>query len=173
MAAHYARYGPQDRYERPPPAGMCISVFALLEQRGKVLVGLAQDHPRWRKEWLPQLRAYDDDERNLPLTWLRLPSTYLREGEHPERGLARVLRGQLRVTSWTIQDAHIGSWTYPSTWYPGHKHWDLAFTYRVKARLPAKHGPWWKELAWCAPGDVRAKDFGWSDDYARELGIAH
>jgi len=167
----YARYGPPDRYETPPPAGFCISVFAILERGPKVLVGTPREHPRWQGEWMPQLRMYSKADREQVWHSPRLPSAYLREGENPGDALARVVRGQLRARSFEATDVDVSSWTYPSDWYPGHDHWDLAFAFRVKARPPAKPGPWWQELGW-QPKPLRSKDFGWNDDFVRYLGIA-
>ncbi|HLE98119.1 MAG TPA: hypothetical protein VI997_12175 [Candidatus Thermoplasmatota archaeon] len=164
-----ARYGPKDRYDPPPAAGFCISVFAVLRRRGKLLAGRARMGPRWRDEWLPSIRSYAPaEQREVAAQW-RLPGAYLLEGEHPERALARVMRTQLGIRAYRIKSLSVGSWTAKSDWYPGHRHWDLGFVYEVAAE-PAKRTPrWWEELDWFGPADLRKLDFGWSDDLVREL----
>lgn len=164
-----ARYGPPPRYPPAPAAGMCISAFAVVRRRGRVLAGLPRFGPRWRNEWLTSLASYTPEEQAAMEEEWRLPATYLLEGEHPEKALDRVMRSQLGAKKYAMKGLTVGSWAVKSDWYPGHKHWDLAFVYQVTAELPARVPRWWREMAWCTPAELRKMDFGWSTDLAREV----
>jgi hypothetical protein len=93
----YARYGPPDRYDKPPKGGMCISTVAVIRRNCKVLLGHTTAHPRWRKEWLTTFQYYSSKELEEAYAELRLPSAYLREGEHPDETLDRIMKDQLGV----------------------------------------------------------------------------
>jgi len=173
MAARkYARYGPPDRYEAPPAAGMCLTAVAVIRRGRKVLLGRVADHPRWRDEWMTTFQAYSREEMREAHAELRLPGAYLREGEHPDRALQRILRDQLRAPRYTATKPEVLSWYSLSTeWYPGKRHWDLLFAYRVKTSLPAKTPPWWTDLGWVDVADLHARDFGWNRELMVELGL--
>lgn len=172
MEQRHARYGPPDRYPAPPPAGLCMSAFAVLRQGRKVLVGVPAPHPRWEQDFIPQFRIYAKDDLAAAFSTPRLPGVYLREGEHPDAALARVVREQLGARAYEAAKPDISSWQAPSDWYPGHQHWDLCFAYRVKAALPKRVPPWWRSLAWADPGQLRAADLGWNGDLMVHLGLA-
>lgn len=162
-----ARYGPLDRYNSPPAAGMCISVFALLRKGGRLLVGVPKDNERWNSEWLPSNRK-DTDEPEKSGLW-RLPSAYLLEGEHPENALGRVMRGQLAMDTFAYSGPRVYSYAEPSEWYPGNKHWDLAFAYEVRIGQATLRHPQWKELAFLGISELGKRDFGWNNDFVREV----
>ena len=58
----HARYGPPDHYLSPPSAGMCLSVFAVVERGSEVLVGVPKRHERWKSEWLLAWNSYEKEE---------------------------------------------------------------------------------------------------------------
>ena len=91
----HARYGPPDHYLSPPSAGMCLSVFALVERGSEVLVGVPKRHERWTSEWLLAWHFYTEEELKEALLEKRLPSTYLWEGEDPKVALGRIMNDQL------------------------------------------------------------------------------
>jgi hypothetical protein len=172
VARRYARYGPPDRYPSPPSAGLCVSVFAILQDRRRIVIGVCRKHPRWIREWYPQFQSYTEEELSSEWRIARIPSVYLREGEHPDHALRRILRDQLRVKRFSAKGPEVRSYTGWSDWYPGHRHWDLCFVYRVKAKLPRNPGPWWSWVDWRDTKALRPKDFGWNLDFARDLRIA-
>lgn len=172
MAPRHARYGPQDRYPTPPPAGFCISVFAVLRKGRKVLVGTPAPHARWTDDWIPQFRIYPKEDLEQAWRTPRLPGAYLREGEHPDAALECVVKEQLGMRRFKASKPAISSWTTPSDWYPGSQHWDLVFTYNVQGALPRAHGPWWSALEWHDPAKLKAEDFGWNSDHMRALKLA-
>lgn len=164
-----ARYGPRDRYGDVPGAGMCLSAFAIVRRGGKVLAGRPRLGPKWTEEWWASFPGYSPEEQAALREQWKFPSTYLREGEHPEAALDRVMRTQLGARTYDARALEIGSWTAKSDWYPGQKHWDLAFLYDVTGQLPARTPRWWRELGWFTPAELRRMDFGWNQDLVRDL----
>jgi len=167
----HARYGPRDRYLDPPPAGMCLSVFALVTRRGKVLVGKPRPHRAWKANWLFSWSTYTQRELDEAYQALRLPSSYLLEGEDPKDGLSRVMKDQLGVSEYRTTGLRVFSYVAPSDWYPGHDHWDLAFVYDVAFDGPLPAPPWWERLQFESRVSLTASDFGWNSDLAEDLGI--
>jgi hypothetical protein len=168
----HARYGPTDRYLDPPPAGMCLSVFAVITKGNKVLVGTPRKHRAWKARWLFSWTTYSPKELEEACREKRLPSTYLLEREHPEDALRRIMRDQVRMPDYTQTGPRIFSYSAPSDWYPGHDHWDLAFVYDVRCRGPLVLAPWWKELSFVDRGEIDPADFGWNSDFVKDLGVA-
>src|SRR5439155_11949617 len=99
------------------------------------------------------------------------PSTYLLEGEHPDKAMRRVMRDQLGLRTFTVSTPRVFSYTWPSDWYPGNDHWDLAFVYPVKISEPIKNLPWWKELRFVDREQLGRTNFGWNDDLMKDLKI--
>jgi len=176
----FARYGPADRYETPPGAGMCISVFGIVRRQGKkgVLVGLPKPDNRWASEWISAWRTYPEKELAESYRQWRLPSSYLMEGENPDDAIRRILKDQLEIDDFSLskKGPKIFSYNSPSEWYPGNSHWDLALVYDVKVKSkdkPVKNIPkWWQELYFVKKKkDFRDKDYGWNNDFMRDLGL--
>lgn len=166
----HARYGPPDRYEDPPAAGICITVVAVIRRGRKVLLGHVTAHRRWMMEWMTTFQVYSPKELEEAYSELRLPCAYLREGEHPDNALGRIMKDQLRVKRYTNAGPKVFSWYSLSTeWYPGKRHWDLLFAYVVKAQIPAKTPPWWSDLGWVDTKRLRAADFGWNRELMQSL----
>lgn len=151
---------------------MCITVVAVIRRRRKVLLGHVTAHRRWMMEWMTTFQVYSPEELEEAYSELRLPCAYLREGEHPDDALARIMREQLKVKRYTTSARKVFSWYSLSTeWYPGKRHWDLLFAYKVKAQLPAKSLPWWRDLRWVDPITLRDTDFSWNRELMRSLGL--
>lgn len=173
----FARYGPTDHYEDAPAAGMCISVFALVRRSGKkgVLLGLPKQDEKWLMEWISAWKTYTEKELQEAYSQWRLPSSYLREGEHPEEAVRRIMEDQVGIGDYSISKKGPGVFSYnsPSDWYPGNNHWDLAFVYDVKVRKGSKDlqvPKWWQELEFVKKKkDLLMKNYGWNDDFMRDL----
>ena len=169
-----ARYGPPDRYESPPSAGMCISVFAIVrpEKRQGVLVGVPKPGERWLSEWVSGWRMYSKEElANIYQQW-RLPSGYLEEGEHPDDAVRRVIEDQIHIRRYNVsKNPKIYSYSSASDWYPGKYHWDLVFVYdvMVKSNQPPKSQELWRELHYLEKKELVGKDFGWNSDFMHDL----
>ncbi|MDA4129050.1 MAG: hypothetical protein OK422_06325 [Thaumarchaeota archaeon] len=168
----HARYGPRGRYLDPPPAGMCISVFAIVKRGTKFLVGTPEPHHNWREKWLFSWMAYSSEELEEAYREKRLPSTYLLEGEDPADALKRIMRDQLHMPSYKASGPRVRSYTSPSDWFPGNKHWDLVLVYEVATNGKVKPLPWWKELAFEERSKLRSEDFGWNSDFVVDFGVA-
>jgi len=169
--ARYARYSPPDRYPPPPRAGMCLSSFAVMKKRDRVLVGIPKRHRYWAVKWVPQWSIYPKEEMDDVFDkQSRLPSTYLLEGEHPEEALRRLLLEQLGIEKFGRTSLQVLSFSSPSDWYPGESHWDLVFVYTiVEWEPPKKNLPWWKEISLLSKKDLRKREFGWNEDMMKEL----
>jgi ADP-ribose pyrophosphatase YjhB (NUDIX family) len=173
--SRFARYGPSDHYESPPPAGMCISVFAVVKRQGKkgVLFGLPRPDNRWPTDWLTSWRSYSEKELSKSYQEWRLPSVYLAEGEHPDEALRRIMKEQIGIANFEMPKGgpRIYSYSAPSDWYPGNNHWDLVFVYDIKVRpKDVKDVPrWWQELGFMKKKEIRGKNFGWNEDLMRDL----
>jgi len=173
----FASYGPSDHYEEAPAAGMCIRVFAIVRRAGKkgVLLGQPKQDARWITEWLNSWKNYSEKELFEAYQQWRLPSSYLREAEHPEDALKRVMVDQVVIREYSVskKGPRVFSYSASSDWYPGNNHWDLAFVYDVKVRTKGKEIPkWWQELEFVKKKkDLREKDYGWNADFMRDLGL--
>lgn len=172
LGRKYAHYGPLDRYSPPPAAGLCISVFALIKRGSRVLVGIPERNRRWASEWIPAWLSYSKRELDEAYAQKRLPSAYLREGEHPRECLRRVMIDQLRIDRFTTTSERVFSyWALSTDWYPGERHWDIVFVYFVGiTRLPRKP-PWWRVLGFADKKEMGVEDFGWESDLMKDLGI--
>ncbi len=150
---------------------MCISVFAVVKRGGKVLAGVPKWSARWTSEWISSLLSYPQEERREAERQTRLPSTYIYEGEHPDDALKRIMHDQLGVKKFSASAPKILSYNSPSDWYPGNDHWDLVFAYQVGISQEPRKRPLWKELDFLDKRELRKRDFGWNNDFVRDLGI--
>ncbi len=166
-----AWYGPIDRYNPAPGGGMCISVFAVVKKGEAYLIGRPRRVERWFSEWLPAWNAYAKKDLEDVFKQWRLPSGYLREGEHPDECLRRVIRDQIGVKEFKVSAPRVFSYTAPSDWYPGHRHWDIVFAYDVTLDEEPSDLPWWRELRFVERSDLQRLNFGWNDDFMADLGI--
>ncbi|MDA4114803.1 MAG: hypothetical protein OK474_12235 [Thaumarchaeota archaeon] len=77
-------FGPSARHD-VPEGGFCISAFAIIRKRGRLLAVKPRAHVRWGEEWAPNWRVYDAPELQAEFERWRLPSTYVKEGRAPKR----------------------------------------------------------------------------------------
>jgi hypothetical protein len=159
---------------------MCISVFGVVRRQGKkgVLLGLPKPDNRWASEWISAWKNYEEKELAESYRQWRLPSTYLMEGENPDDAIRRIMTDQLEIDGYSLSKNGPKFYSYntPSEWYPGNNHWDLALVYEVKIKSkyqPAKNIPkWWQELYFVKKKkDFRDREYGWNDDFMRDLGL--
>lgn len=145
-----------------PPGGFCVSVFLVLRREEAILVGrMDVDHAEtWIESWQPNLRHYEGDKRARAFAGLRLPATYLREGEHPAEAARRVWSGQLGYGGTAAFDRpEIISEAGPSNRAPGYDHWDLLFLYEAEVdALPDPAPDHWAELTFRDPGAMAPED---------------
>lgn len=150
---------------------MCISVFAVVKKGDSVLIGWPRRMGRWFSEWVPAWNAYAKEDLEKVFRQWRLPSGYLREGEHPDECVRRVMRDQIGAGKFDVSAPRVFSYAEPSDWYPGHRHWDIVFVYDVNLGEPVKELPWWGELRFVKKSDIQRLDFGWNGDFMVDLGI--
>ncbi len=167
----FARYGPSPRFELPP-AGLCISSFAIIRKGNSFLVGMPKRHPKWEREWAPNHSVYPKKRLDREFKSWRLPSAYLRLGEHPDHALGRVMRSQLGTEKYSTSGAKVFSFYDPSSYYRGKRHWDICFVYEVKLRGPLGARPWFAKLRYAKKNELKVSEFGSAIGYlARELGL--
>lgn len=145
-----------------PPGGFCVSVFLFVRRGQDLLVGrMDRDQAdRWSQAWQPNLSYYEGERRAALFDGLRLPATYLREGEHPADAAGRVWTEQLGYDEGRLLGAPmILSEAGPSRRAPSYKHWDLLFLYQVEAQaLPEPVPDHWAELGFHRTGELAPED---------------
>lgn len=151
---------------------MCISGFAIIRAGRKVLVGIPKKDRRWGSEWIPAWVHHSEKDYGDVFRQWRLPSGYLREGEHPDSCVRRVINDQLGVDRFDMAPARVFSYATPSDWYPGNHHWDIVFVYEASLRQEVSIQPWWKELRFVGRTELERARFGWNDDLMKDLGLA-
>ena len=95
-----------------------------------------------------------------------------KEGEHPSKGLARILSQELGVKKFGFSPApRVFSYYSRSSLYPNKHHWDLAFVYSVKLFETLKKKNCWEELCFTKMSELNTKSFGWNVELVRDLGL--
>lgn len=145
-----------------PPGGFCVSAFLVVRREGDVLVG-RMDEARsetWIRSWQPNLHHYEGEKWSRAFAGLRLPATYLREGEHPAEAVRRVWSDQLGYEgTLSLEEPRVISEAGPSNRAPGYNHWDLLFLYEVEVDGPPGTVPdHWAALGFRDPRELTAKD---------------
>jgi hypothetical protein len=169
----FARYGPPPRYGLPE-AGFCASSFAIIRAGERLLLGVPNptERERWQDKWWPGLAFYPPRERDREIRLWRFPAAFLYEGESPGDCLERVMKDMLGVPEWSVTDHEDRAFYDPSDWYPGHRHYDLCFVYRVTLPKEPMRPAWFSRLEFVDPTTVGAEDFGSSQgDLARALNL--
>ncbi len=157
--ARFVRYGPSPRYGLPE-AGFCASSFVLVRRGTKVLAGMPKGHPRWTKEWAPNWLVYAKDRVQDEYRSWRLPASYLYEGESPDETAWRVLKDQLGLRAARPDAPSCYAFYDPSSWYPGHRHYDLCFVYEVRSDAPKRIPAWWDRLEFVTLASLRKQELG-------------
>lgn len=157
--AKFVRYGPPPRYGMPE-AGFCASSFVIVRRGSKILAGVPKEHPRWTKEWAPNWLVYAREAVENEMESWRLPASYLYEGENPDEAAKRVARDQLRLRPTDLGRPACYAFYDTSSWYAGHKHYDLCFVYEVRTNPPKVVPPWWQRLEWVQPSFLRKQELG-------------
>jgi hypothetical protein len=148
-----------------------MSAFAVVRQGKKVLAGIPVPGASWAKRWLFSWSTFSRSELRQEGKGMRLPSTYVLEGEHPQDAIGRVMKEQLEMPHYKVKGMRVLSYFVPSQLYPGKFHWDLPFVFEVNSTDPVKKLRWWKDLAYQGPGELKAEDFGWNSDFVVDIGV--
>jgi len=169
--AKFVRYGPAPRYGMPD-AGFCASSFLLVRRGTKVLAGIPRDRRPWREQWQPNIKVYSPAAQEAEFSSWRLPASFLFEGEHPAETARRVMRDQLRLPPRKLNGGQVYSFYDPSSWYPGHRHFDLCFVYEVRGVALKRVPDWWQRLEFVEPRFLRSQELGSAmSDLLRELDL--
>jgi ADP-ribose pyrophosphatase YjhB (NUDIX family) len=149
-------FGPTEKHDTAL-GGFCISVFAMVDRGGKVLMLRPRSHPRWEQDWTPNHRIYDSIQIEEEMTRWRLPSTYVKLGESPREAVDRVMVDQLGVTVYSVGQFSLENFYEESRRYPGRMHWDYCFVFPVSTKEEVGEKDWISEAQYLDPKDVRGR----------------
>ncbi len=141
--------------------GFCISSFAIIRKDdSRVLLVKPKEHEKWMEEWAPNWRLYGPELLSNEYKNWRFPSSYVREGESPDKTLKRIVEDQLGIKSYQVLSSKLLNFYEPSRRYPGMMHWDYCFVYQVRANEDLTIKPWFSSVAYIDPKTLELKDFG-------------
>ena len=157
----WARLGPNDAkwLNHVPEAGVCISAFIIARKGNSILLARPRGVDAWsEKGGFPTWRALQLEKEKA---WL-LPATHLLMEESPDKAAERIahewagIKGKPRFMMFQ-------SHTRPSivgNRKPRARHWDLCFVYELKARALPRLKPWWLEMRFVKPSEIRHMNLG-------------
>ena len=161
VTTRWARIGPREPKTlfHTPEEGVCLSAFVVARRGSAILLGRPRAAGAWpEKGGFPRFRAegLEKDE-----SWL-LPATHLLMEESPDHAARRVARewAGLRGTPRFVEvQSHPQS---AGRWRQGRKnhHWDLCFVYELHERRAPDPMPWWSELRFFSPREIRELKIG-------------
>lgn len=154
-AKRWARLGPNkpSRLCHTPPAGTCISTFVIARHGSSILLALPRMHNAW-----PTKGGYDKErlaELEKQNAWL-LPATHLKMDEHPNKAAARITRewaGLKGNPRFKMLQSHVRQ-------RQNGNHWDLCFVYELRASSIPKLKPWWADMEFVRPAQIRRMTLG-------------
>lgn len=155
----FARLGPGPRYTLPA-GGFCLSSFALLEKRGKILLVKPNRHEKWAQEWAPNFKIYAAEQMEKEMNYWRFPSTYIKQGEHPDSALKRIVEDQLGVKEYAAGKGKLYNFYDPSNLFPGKMHWDYCFVYKISTGEPITKKSWLSQVEYVKTKGMDPKEFG-------------
>ncbi len=156
---NFALFGPSEKHS-VPQGGFCISVFAILEDSGKILFVKPKAHPRWEEEWAPNWRIYSLEQLAKEFGRWRFPAAYVKEGESPENTLERIMHDELGVKEYAITSEKLFNFYEPSSRYPDKYHWDYCFVYKVRTQIRPDLMPWFNQIEYIDPSTLSPTDLG-------------
>lgn len=142
-----------------PSAGVCLSVFVIARRDSSILLGHPRVHDGWpEKGGYPKKRALELDREGA---WL-LPATHLLMDEPPDQAARRITRewaGLKGAPKFKMVQSHLRP---ARLWNPKLKgnHWDLCFVYELRSRDCPKPKPWWSEMRFVQPSEIRRMNLG-------------
>jgi len=169
----WARLGPNDTkwLNHVPESGVCISVFIIARKGTSILLGRPRGGDTWaEKGGFPAWRASGLEKDKA---WL-LPATHLLMEEPPDLAAKRIARQWAGLTG-TPRFLEFQSHTRPALVggrNRGARHWDLCFVYELKANSVPRLKPWWLEMRFVKPSEIRRMNMGRGHkDILREAGF--
>lgn len=155
MRQHWAQFGPNNPpwFAHMPQAGVCISVFIIARRRGSILLGRPRSNDAWpTKGGYPKSGALKLERDG---SWL-LPATHFLVEDSPDEAAHRVTRewaGLKQNPRFVQTQSHLRPRKRGN-------HWDLCFIYEVSARNPPEPKPWWSEMRFASPSEIRRMNLG-------------
>jgi ADP-ribose pyrophosphatase YjhB (NUDIX family) len=159
----WARIGPTNKawMIHVPKAGLCLSAFVVITgPENCILIGLPKKHKAWPEQGgLPLMHAEELEREGMYL----LPATHLMMEESPDKAAMRIARewvGYAKAKpSFLMVQSHTrpsSLWKGESIYRPGLNHWDICFVYSMRVDgLPPKVKPWWKEMKFVSPSEIK------------------
>jgi ADP-ribose pyrophosphatase YjhB (NUDIX family) len=135
-----------------PSAGVCISVFVLIKEGDKVLLGKIAQPDVWIERWnlTPNIKI----GIRLDVFKWTMPACHLKYGEYPDEAARRVLEEMLELSSYEIRflecQSHLSE----------HGHWDICFVYEALVNQEIKTPAWFLQLAFKDPKELKPGDYG-------------
>ena len=157
----WARLGPNDQkwLNHVPEAGVCISAFIIPRKGNSILLARPRGIGAWsEKGGFPTWRALRLEKEKA---WL-LPATHLLMEEAPDRAAERIAREWAGITG-KPRFMMFQSHTRPSivgNRKQSAKHWDLCFVYEMKTKRLPRLKPWWSEMRFVKPSEIRRMNLG-------------
>jgi ADP-ribose pyrophosphatase YjhB (NUDIX family) len=154
----WARLGPNDAkwLNHVPEAGVCISAFIIARRGPSILLGRPNAIEAWaEKGGFPTWRARNFQNEQA---WF-LPATHLLMEESPDQAAKRIAHawtGLKGKPHFLMFQSH----TRPSAESKTAKHWDLCFVYELNVRTLPKLKPWWSEMRFAKPSEIRRMNLG-------------
>lgn len=153
-----ALFGPSEKHH-VVEGGFCISAFAVARRGEEVLLVKPKEHQAWA-EWAPNWKLYEPERYAAEFQKWRFPSSYVREGEHPDHSLSRIVQEQLGVKRYRAGRAELLNFYDPSRRYPGKMHWDYCFVYETNLGEEPGPRPWFSAVEYVDSTKLSPQDFG-------------
>jgi len=173
ITKRWARLGPNDPswLIHVPDSGVCISAFVVCRRGKSILLGRPHAHDAWPTQGgFPRRHAAALEKVG---TWI-LPATHLKMWESPQRGAIRIARewaGLKGKPHFIMVQSHLRR-ARTSKKGDGGKHWDICFVYEMTARTLPRLKPWWSQMRFVEPKDIRRIKVGRGHkDILREAGF--
>lgn len=113
----------------PPAAGLCLSAFLVVSDRGhkdRVLMGHLDPAAPW-----DHIGALDPSRTAVHSRGWMLPASHLIVRESPQAAARRIAREQLELPDLVVGEPQVVSEVYPPRRFPEKgDHWDLEFIFR-------------------------------------------
>lgn len=161
VTKRWARLGPDSPswLNHVPKAGVCLSAFVVARRGASILLGKPRVHDAWpTKGGFAKWRVVELEREG---SWL-LPATHLLMEESPDEAAKRITRewaGLKGTPRFLMVQSHLRP---GRLWNPKLKdnHWDLCFVYELRPKSPPKLNPWWSEMKFVKPSEIRRMNIG-------------
>lgn len=157
VGRRWARLGPKNAATlfHTPEEGVCISAFVVARRGSGILMGRPRASHAWpERGGYPRPRAKDLEDDG---SWI-LPATHLKMEESPDAAARRIVRewAGLRGTPRFVEvQSHVRRDPRAKS-----GHWDLCFVYELRPSGRPSPRPWWSEMRYIPPSEIRRLKVG-------------